>query len=272
MTAAFAPLARPSAVDLCADALRTALSDGRFPPGSKLPAERELATQFGVHRVTARAALGRLVGEGLLAVRHGSGYAAVDPRDGGPELLGNVAQIAARSGNLARFVEDLLAVRRHLAHAVLERLAVECLPDDLRAIEGAISALADGVERGDRPDSLAALDLAVLGALLDATHSDVLPMCLQPVTHVVGELPVLRDAMYAEPASNLAGWRALLLWLGQPPSARLPMAAILAILADRDRVTVDRVVRPPVQMRPVTTPPQRAARPLPQDTGTGSLF
>ena len=47
--------------------LREAILDGHFAQGEKLPAETELAQQFGVSRPTVREALGALVSSGLSA-------------------------------------------------------------------------------------------------------------------------------------------------------------------------------------------------------------
>ncbi len=49
-------------------------------PGSRIPSERDLATQWGVARMTARKAIETLTGEGWLDRRHGSGtYVAQMP-------------------------------------------------------------------------------------------------------------------------------------------------------------------------------------------------
>ncbi|MBW8783057.1 MAG: FadR family transcriptional regulator [Novosphingobium sp.] len=53
--------------------LRRELAEGRYPVGSRLPAERELATQFGVSRPTVREAIIALEVQGLVEVRVGSG-------------------------------------------------------------------------------------------------------------------------------------------------------------------------------------------------------
>ena len=49
------------------------LAAGRYPVGSRLPAERELATQYGVSRPTVREAIIAMEVQGLVEVRIGSG-------------------------------------------------------------------------------------------------------------------------------------------------------------------------------------------------------
>lgn len=54
-------------------ALRDAIDKQVLAPGDPLPAERELAEDFSVSRITIRNALDGLVSEGLLTRRHGAG-------------------------------------------------------------------------------------------------------------------------------------------------------------------------------------------------------
>lgn len=49
------------------------IKGGAYPPGSQLPAEQELASQFDVSRATIRTALGALAARGLIINRHGVG-------------------------------------------------------------------------------------------------------------------------------------------------------------------------------------------------------
>jgi GntR family phosphonate transport system transcriptional regulator len=62
-----------SAWRLIAEELRREIVTGSRAPGTKLPAEGELAERFGVHRNTVRQAVAALAAEHLVASRRGSG-------------------------------------------------------------------------------------------------------------------------------------------------------------------------------------------------------
>src|SRR4051812_2267600 len=67
-----------------ASVIRTAIeqriSDGQLPPGARLEAERELATQFGTSRAAARSAVTELVAAGRITRHVGRGSFVVDPQ------------------------------------------------------------------------------------------------------------------------------------------------------------------------------------------------
>ncbi|HJS46380.1 MAG TPA: winged helix-turn-helix domain-containing protein, partial [Gemmatimonadales bacterium] len=54
-------------------ALRTAVLGGRLPPGSRLPSTRDLAREYRLSRGTVVTAFDRLLAEGYLEARVGSG-------------------------------------------------------------------------------------------------------------------------------------------------------------------------------------------------------
>jgi GntR family transcriptional regulator len=58
--------------------LRARIEDGRYPTGSRLPSEPELALELGVSRPTLREALVMLAREGWLIRRHGAGTFVAD--------------------------------------------------------------------------------------------------------------------------------------------------------------------------------------------------
>ncbi len=219
--------------------LRDSILAGRLAPGAKLPTERELSAQFGISRLTLRAALATLAAQGLLQVRQGSGYIVRDIREsGGSDLL---PAIAARIGAMAGpELADLLRMRRYVAAALLEAL-VERPPS-----KAARAAVADAIETfavipPKDIEALAHADLAIVRALLAAANSLVLQVCLNPIVAVVQNNATLRVAMYREPASNLAAWRGVHAWLARPVATAIP--TLLALLAQHDARTLTAVVR-----------------------------
>ena len=97
-----------SAVDLCADAIRDAILDGRFKVGDRLPPERALADMFDLNRLTIRGALTRLTAEGLLSVRQGSGYRVEDVyRTTGPAVLSSLLHRAQENSVQTSMIEDV---------------------------------------------------------------------------------------------------------------------------------------------------------------------
>ena len=109
--------------------LRREILDGRWRPGERLPAERELATQLGVHRSSVREALRKLEELRLVVIRRGDG-ARVCPIEGaGIEV---VRDLLLRDGRLDPVVaRQILDVREMLitgaARLALERGAPEAI-------------------------------------------------------------------------------------------------------------------------------------------------
>jgi GntR family transcriptional repressor for pyruvate dehydrogenase complex len=84
-----------------AESIATAIAKGRYAPGSRLPAERDLAEEFAVSRPTIREAMIALEIRGLVGARKGSGiYVTATPADltSTPELdVGAFELIEART-------------------------------------------------------------------------------------------------------------------------------------------------------------------------------
>lgn len=64
-----------------ADKITKLIDNGTYPPGSRLPGERELAENFGVSRVTIREAEITLQAIGRLNIKTGSGVYVLDPAE-----------------------------------------------------------------------------------------------------------------------------------------------------------------------------------------------
>lgn len=63
-----------------ADTFMERIDDGRLAPGSRLPSERRLALEYGVSRMTARAAMSLLAQRGYVERRNGSGTYVASPK------------------------------------------------------------------------------------------------------------------------------------------------------------------------------------------------
>ncbi|WP_068093691.1 FadR/GntR family transcriptional regulator [Novosphingobium rosa] len=61
-----------------ADKIAAMIAEGAFPPGSRLPGERELAEKLGVSRVTVREAAIALQARGMVRIKTGSGIYITD--------------------------------------------------------------------------------------------------------------------------------------------------------------------------------------------------
>ena len=78
--AQFLPLKGGRKSDQVFEQIATFIRAGRFPPGSRLPSERELTTMLNTSRQTIREAIYRAELVGLIDVRHGSGSFVVASR------------------------------------------------------------------------------------------------------------------------------------------------------------------------------------------------
>ncbi|SHO58860.1 fatty acid metabolism transcriptional regulator FadR [Vibrio quintilis] len=88
--------------------------NGRFPPGSILPAERELSELIGVTRTTLREVLQRLARDGWLTIQHGKPTKVNQFMEtSGLHILDTLMTLDA--DNATSIVEDLLAVRTNIS-------------------------------------------------------------------------------------------------------------------------------------------------------------
>src|ERR1700753_4296065 len=90
-------------------------------PDDALPAERDLATEFSVSRITVRKAIDGLVGEGLLVRRQGSGTFVV-------------ARVEKNFSKLTSFSEDMRARGRTPRSVWLQRSEGTVTPEEAIAL------------------------------------------------------------------------------------------------------------------------------------------
>jgi GntR family transcriptional regulator, transcriptional repressor for pyruvate dehydrogenase complex len=137
--AVFAPVRSQTAFEETVERLGTAIKLGLLPPGTRLPAERELCARLGIARSTLRQALTALSQSGHVHATRGRG--------GGT------------------FVTDPLPPAEPPSHEVLAQWRETC--DERLAVELGVAVLA--AERS-RPEDLERLDQ--IAATLDGTLED----------------------------------------------------------------------------------------------------
>jgi GntR family transcriptional repressor for pyruvate dehydrogenase complex len=112
-----------------ADQVRSLIAAGEFSPGSRLPAERELAKQFGVTRPSMREALIALEVEGYVEVRPGSGIMATTPNGGAPDCSDDQGPL------------EVLRVRSLIEGAIAAEVALDMEQQDIAALEQILLAM-----------------------------------------------------------------------------------------------------------------------------------
>jgi GntR family transcriptional regulator, transcriptional repressor for pyruvate dehydrogenase complex len=137
----FRPPARRRLHEAVAEQLRDAVLDGRFPPGSKLPPERELAAEFRVNRTSVREAIKVLEGLGLVHVRQGDGVTVRPLVEASLGVLGPMIFHGGRvdSGLMAELGEVMQPLLLELARAAIAR----CRPEHLRELRQLRDRIAD---------------------------------------------------------------------------------------------------------------------------------
>jgi GntR family transcriptional regulator len=209
-----APVSAPGAPPLhhrLADSLRRDIESGRYPRGSQLPSEHDLAGRHAVARGTVRQALATLRAEGAIAIRRGARPVVLGPPRTqsfaelqsftswahaiGEHPSGHVIELAWRAAS--REEADGLALGE--AERVLALVRVRMLDDRPVMLErtcfppqvGALVAGCD-LERGSVYDQLSQLGSEVAQArhAIDAVGANTLDA---RVLGVARRTPLLRD-------------------------------------------------------------------------------
>ena len=153
-------------------AVAEAVLSGRWQPGQRLPAERELAAIYGISKTAVHSGLTRLVSAGLLTSRPQSGTFVADYMlTGGIETL---TAIAKYSGD--NISPDLISAMLDLRLAI-EGMAFRCLGDTItEAGAQRLRAMADAAFAADSSDR------EHLAELFFEWHREV---CLQSRSHML---------------------------------------------------------------------------------------
>ncbi|RSM60599.1 transcriptional regulator [Amycolatopsis sp. WAC 01376] len=130
--------------------LRKKIHAGEYPPGAKLPSERELIDTYGVSRPTVREAVNLLRSEGVVNVEHGRGV-FVRPPSNIQRLARSRLSRAARERNEGAFLAEAAAKGFAASSNVKVRFerADERAAEFLRVDAGTELTVRDRVMRAD---------------------------------------------------------------------------------------------------------------------------
>lgn len=160
------PVQKRKVVDEVLDQMKEQILSGNWSPGTKIPGEMELTRIFGVSRVSIREAIHRLVGMGILSIRHGDGtyIAEILPKDYFNALLPALLIESVSLGELLEFREMLeVESARHAAS--------RATTEDLGRMRGILQSMKKA--EGDHL-RFAIEDLNFHTALALATHNSVI--------------------------------------------------------------------------------------------------
>lgn len=163
--------------EIC-EQIRQRLAAGVLKPGDKLPAERDLATEFRVSRPAVREALRTLEISGVVSLQKGvKGGAFI--RDGNPALLTQSLQDLMFLGRVSL---ASLAEARHLINGVVIELACErATEDDFLALEANMRE----IEQSDDLEHRANEGVRFFGLIARATRNEVLVMLVDSLSDII---------------------------------------------------------------------------------------
>ncbi|WP_386694742.1 fatty acid metabolism transcriptional regulator FadR [Lonepinella sp. MS14435] len=118
--------------------------NNRFPAGSDLPAERELADKIGVTRTTLREVLQRLAREGWLSIQHGKPTHVNDIWEtGGPNIISTIIQLDR--GVMPTIISNVVSLRTRMAEYYIPE-AVQMNPEESLKVFEKLNKLEDDAQ------------------------------------------------------------------------------------------------------------------------------
>ncbi|RWX80846.1 FadR family transcriptional regulator [Neorhizobium lilium] len=123
-----------------ADRVRLLIQEGKYGPGSRLPAERELAQQLGVSRPSLREALIALEIEGAIEIRMGSGIYVL-----------SIGKAAPTATPLGESPAELMEARATIESAVIVQAASVITDETLASLREILVSMRIEIEKGRKP-------------------------------------------------------------------------------------------------------------------------
>ncbi|MGW2162182.1 FadR/GntR family transcriptional regulator [Nonomuraea sp. NPDC001699] len=171
--------ARTSASGETINHIKTMITSGAFPPGTRLPTERDLAVQLGVSRNTLREAIRALTLAGLLEARQGDGTYVTSLSPG--MLLDTFAMLVELSPDAT--VLDMLAVRRVLESAATAQAAARITDRQLDELAACLEDMRHDPQSGDGSvDEVVRADARFHAVVAEAAGNPVLAALVEALS------------------------------------------------------------------------------------------
>lgn len=200
------PVEKQRVAEEVAEQLRTLILQGEYPPGSKLPPERELSKRLRVNRASLREALKKLEHLGLVRIRQGDGTRVLNfMQTGGIELVQHLLPLA---GARPEIIRDLLEFRRVFGRELARMAALRASAD--REGMDRLRVLADKADAATSPVDLFQLDFDFYVAVAQLTGNQVMLLLINTVRDGVRNFTQLLANLAAAPDTVRAHHRALI--------------------------------------------------------------
>ncbi|MDC7122627.1 GntR family transcriptional regulator [Cellulomonas fimi] len=168
---------RPGLIDTAVDALRSRITSGEWPVGSRIPPEPALVDLLGVGRNTVREAVQSLVHAGLLERRQGSGTYVLSSSELAVTMGRHIADARQR---------DVVEVRRALEVEAARLAARRRTATDASALLDARDARAAAYQAGDL-DKMVVTDLDLHRTIVRTAANPVLVSLYENLLDAIGE-------------------------------------------------------------------------------------
>jgi GntR family transcriptional repressor for pyruvate dehydrogenase complex len=187
------PVEKQRVAEEVAEQLRALILNGQYPPGSKLPPERELSKRLRVNRASLREALKKLEHLGLVRIRQGDGTRVQNFMEtGGIELVQHLLPLG---GGRPELIRDLLEFRRIFGRELARLVAARA--SKAKDSHAKLRAIADKAEQATGAAELFDLDFDFYVALAAICGNQVMLLLINTVRDGVRNfMPLL---------ANLAG-------------------------------------------------------------------
>ena len=182
------PVEKQRVAEEIAEQLRSLILNGQYPPGSKLPPERELSKRLRVNRASLREALKKLEHLGLVRIRQGDGTRVQNFMEtGGIELVQHLLPLG---GGKPELIRDLLEFRRIFGRELARLAAARASKDQLSRLR----TLADKADQTSGAAELFDLDFEFYVALASMCGNQVMLLLINTVRDGVrGFMPLLAN-------------------------------------------------------------------------------